>query len=279
MTRLTREDALAQAQEVVEILRVGAYAAPSGRRVAIDGDVARARAGTVAYPPGREVSAPAPAGHATRIRVERTTTLDAARRLVGAGKRPAALDFANATVPGGGFLVGALAQEEALCRASGLFACLRDDAMYAYHRERADVLYTDYVLYTPRVPVFRDEDGRLLEEPWPLAFLTSAAPLATLYRHGHPDRVPDLERAFRTRIPKVLGVAAEQGHAELVLGAWGCGEFGNDPAMVAACFRDALEGPFRGVFTDVVFAIADGTPDRRVGTPFEAVFGSPRRGP
>jgi uncharacterized protein (TIGR02452 family) len=57
-----------------------------------------------------------------------------------------------------------------------------------------------------------------------------------------------------------------------VLGAWGCGAFGNDPNRTAVDFREALENEFRGAFSDVVFAITDWSPERRFLGPFRKVF-------
>lgn len=274
MRRITQHEALLQAKEVAALARDGAYTSASGRRVPIREAIVDATARTAAWPPEREPSRPGPGGHETRIRVVRATTLEAARTLASSNQKPVALNFANAVNPGGGFLVGALAQEESLCRASGLYFCLVHQPLYAYHRKRGGALYTDYVLYSPDVPVFRGEDGGLLDEPWSLAFLTAAAPFAHQHLQMEGGSADDLEPAFRSRIAKVLGVAAYHGHASLVLGAWGCGAFGNDPVMVAACFREALVGDFRDVFEEVLFAITDDKPGRRVLRAFEGAFAS-----
>src|SRR5688500_2570515 len=61
----------------------------------------------------------------TEYEVNNETTLDAARRLVAAGEKDVmCLNFASAKNPGGGFLGGALAQEECIARASALYPCL-----------------------------------------------------------------------------------------------------------------------------------------------------------
>jgi len=260
--------------EAVDIIRARRYVSPGGRHVRLGEEIERSRHGTVSYPPDRDCPSPGVGSHVTRTRVSRTTTLEAALGLVGSGLRPAALNFASALAPGGGFLLGARTQEESLCWSSGLFACLSGNEMYAYHLERDDPLYSDYVIYSPDVPVFRGPDGALLEEPWACSFLTSPAPLATLSLTQRADGPEMLERAFESRIAKVLSVAARHGHEALVLGAWGCGAFGNDPRMVSRCFREALAGAFRGVFSEVVFAIADAAGTRTRLAPFEEAFGA-----
>jgi hypothetical protein len=75
------------------------------------------------------------------------------------------------------------------------------------------------------------------------------------------------------RIQRVLAIARAYGYAALVLGAWGCGSFANDPARTATDFRQALTHAFRGAFSDIVFAITDWSPERRFLGPFRAVFG------
>lgn len=192
--------------------------------------------------------------------------MGAARRFVDAGTMPLALNFANGVNPGGGFLGGARAQEEVLCRSSALHATLIDDPMYEEHARRPRPDSTDWAIYSPDVPVFRHDDGTVLERPWLLSFLTCAAPYAPAI--GQPEAGDLLQK----RMNRVLAIARAYEHTALVLGAWGCGAFGNDPYRTAKDFRQALEHEYEGVFSDVTFAIADWSSDRRYLGPFRDVF-------
>ncbi len=184
------------------------------------------------------------------------------------GLAPAALNFASARSPGGGFQSGARAQEESLCRASALYTCLQGQPFYEHHERQRDPLYSSWVIDAPQVPVFRDDDGRLLDEPWPCAFLTAAAPNVKALRERSPARLAEVGPAYTERIERVLSIAAVAGYRGLVLGAWGCGAFGGDADDVAARFAAALRGPFRGAFEAVVFAILDTSPEERFIGPF-----------
>jgi uncharacterized protein (TIGR02452 family) len=259
------------AEETLAILRAGHYTAPSGRTVALGRLLREAKDGTLTYPPDASVQVPAFPDRRTRIDVVNASTLEAVRELTDKGHRVAALNFASAKNPGGGFLTGAQAQEESLARASGLYAMLLDDPMYDHHRARKDPMYTTWVIYSPDVPVFRLVDGRLLDEPYLCSFLTSPAVNVGALRH-RDDRHDEIGRVMQERVERVLGVAALHGHETLVLGAWGCGVFRNDPAQIAGLFRDALAGPFRGAFARVVFAVLDTSGGRACLGPFEEVF-------
>jgi uncharacterized protein (TIGR02452 family) len=207
--------------------------------------------------------------------VTNESTLSAARRLLDTCERAAALNFASAKNPGGGFLSGARAQEESLARDSGLFACLDGNPMYEFHRQRSDPLYTDYAIYSPDVPVFRDDNGALLEEPYLVSFITAPAPNAKVVLERRPERRAEVSHALKERIAKVLAIAGRHGQETLVLGAWGCGVFGNRPAEVASLFREAFETYSYGVFRRVVFAILDWSEERRFIGPFQQEFASP----
>jgi len=202
----------------------------------------------------------------TRVQVTNETTLGASLRLTACGLRPLALNFANGVHPGGGFLSGARAQEEVLCRSSALYQTLVGDPMYEEHRKRQLPDSTDWAIYSPDVPVFRKDDGTELQHPWLLSFITCAAPYAPVI--GQPQAGDLLQK----RIHRVLAIARSYGHSALVLGAWGCGAFANDPHRTALDFRQALENDYNGAFSDIVFAITDWSLERKFLGPFRDVF-------
>ncbi|MFF8380617.1 TIGR02452 family protein [Streptomyces sp. NPDC015661] len=273
------------ARRTEEIVAAGHYRAPDGRTVSLTEDLAAALAGTRLHGP-----APVPVTPDTdrtpTLTVTPESSLAAARRMTTADTtRPVAvLNFASARNPGGGYLNGAQAQEEALCRSSALHATLlRAPDYYAHHRaERSergvppaggrgrDAFYTDRVIHSPRVPVFRDDRGTLLAEPFTVGFLTSPAPNAGVVRRQTPELAGRLPAVLASRAERVLETAAAAGYRRLVLGAWGCGVFRNDPAEVAGTFKALLtgEGRFAGHFEEIVFAVLD----RASGTPTLAAF-------
>lgn len=270
---MNRKRASELGRETVAIIEAGRYTRGAGNVVEIGPLVRRAVEGTESYPPGCDLPIPGQPGRATAVEVANETTLVAAHRLVRAGYRPAALNFASAKNPGGGFLSGARAQEESLARSSALFACLDGNEMYDFHRARRDPMYTDYAIYSPDVPVFRADEGALLEEPYLCSFITCPAVNAKVVLQRDPSRREEIREAMRTRTAKVLAIAAIHRHEALVLGAWGCGVFGNDGREIAELFRVALAEQFVNRFSKVIFAVTDWSPERRFIGPFEEVFG------
>ena len=261
------------ARDTQQIVAAGGYRASDGREVSIAAAVEAARAGTRMAGPG-PVPVPRLPCVDPVVEVTGESSTEATRRLAGAPV--AVLNFASARNPGGGFLNGAQAQEEALCRASALYTCLlRAPEFYDHHRAHRDPFYSDRVIHSPAVPVFRDDRGRLLDEPYTAGFLTAAAPNAGVVLRTAPERAPELPRALAVRAERVLETAAAHGYRRLVLGAWGCGVFRNDPARVAGVFR-ALLGPggrFERAFEHVVFGVLDRTPGAVVRGAFEEAFG------
>jgi uncharacterized protein (TIGR02452 family) len=138
--------------------------------------------------------------------------------------------------------------------------------MYEEHRKWHEWDSTDWAILSLDVPVFRKDDGKGLEHPWLLSFITCAAPYAPAI--GQPEAGDLLQK----RIHRVLAIARAYGYSALVLGAWGGGAFENDPRRTATDFRQALEGDFEGAFSEIVFAIAAWSPERRFLGPFRDVF-------
>ncbi|RKH67099.1 TIGR02452 family protein [Corallococcus aberystwythensis] len=249
------------AQETVGIVERGGYVAPSGRPVLFREQVERALRGTVLYRPGDFARLPPPEPHAggaaLRIEVTPERTGAASRRCAEAEgvADVVALNFASAKNPGGGFLGGAKAQEEDLARCSALYPCLLTQREY-YEANRAgsSPLYSDHVIYSPQVPFFRDEALTLLEHPFRVSLITAPAPNAGSAERNAPHLLPRMREVLHARAVKVLQVAAHHGHRTLVLGAWGCGAFRNNPRDAADAFASALDA-FPGIFERVVFAV------------------------
>ena len=193
----------------------------------------------------------------TAFEVTNETTLDAARRLAAEGEEDIlCLNFASAKNPGGGFLGGAVAQEESIARASGLYPCLlKAPEYYSYHREQQNFLYSDHMIWSPRVPVFKSENGNVTHEVLCVSVVTSAAVNAGELQKRNAAKSSEIEAVMRTRIEKLLALCVANNHPTLILGAWGCGVFRNDPDMIAGLFYEALTGKFAACFKRIVFAV------------------------
>ncbi|MEC3953367.1 TIGR02452 family protein [Nocardia sp. CDC153] len=263
------------AQENEHIADTGRYRAADGTPVDISAALDAARTGTVSYAPDTEISGGARGPFTGALEITAEGSVEAARRLhTEGGKAIAVLNFASARNPGGGYLRGARAQEEDLCRSALLYRCLLEAPdYYAAHRASDDLRYSHRVIYSPDVPVIRDDRGELSPEPITVSFLTSPAPNAGALADRSCRPVP-VREVLDERADRVLAVAAGHGVRELVLGAWGCGVFRNDPAEVAAAFDLALT-KHGAAFDRVVFAIWDRSPMSANRAAFEARFTQP----
>lgn len=261
--------AKALGESAIAAIDQGFYRNAAGQAVDWQAAVAEAVAAKRSLPPDEPLPAASTAVFAaTRIRVVNEDTLEAARRLAQSHTRVLALNFANGVHPGGGLLEGHRGQESVLCRSSALYATLRGDPMYAAHRARPQPDSTDWAILSPQVPVFRTGDGATIDRPWTLGILSCAAPYA-------PKLGQEVAAGLmRSRARRVLAIARAHGYPALVLGAWGCGTYGNDPGRIAEAFHSALREQ-AGAFAEVVFAIADWSPERRFLVPFAAELSSP----
>ena len=270
---MKREQRKLMAQETVAICERGVYTAANGRSVSIAEELSAAKAGTKLYQ-SEVLATPFSGKRETRIEVRNETAFQALARLSAAGPgHLACLNFASARNPGGGFLNGAIAQEEALAAASGLYPCLLQAPDY-YKRNRANqsAIYLDLAIYSPRVPFFRDDEGMLLPKPLLASVITAPAANAGAVAQNEPGNAGKVEPALRRRAELVLGIAAAENVDQLVLGAWGCGVFRNDPMVVAGVFSELLRGRFQGAFQEVFFAVFDRSEEQATYAAFESVF-------
>ncbi len=183
----------------------------------------------------------------------------------------AVLNFASAATPGGGVLNGSSAQEESLCRCSTLYPTLTQDWIwYQYYQKNRDCydnLHTDACIYSPGIIICKTDDAypeRMEEKDWVTVDVISCAAPNLRRRPGNihnPEyREPtiispeQLYRLYLQRAKHILHVAAVNEADALVLGAFGCGAFRNDPQVVAKAYADALK-VYKGYFRCIEFAV------------------------
>ena len=178
-------------------------------------------------------------------------------------KKVCVLNFASAIYPGGGVRNGSTAQEESLCRVSTLYFNLTDDNMlngfYKKHIVEffeGDNCYNDDLIYTPSVTVFKSDDADmniLDEKDWyKVDVITCAAP--NLYYNDNMITASDLEKIHMKRGRKILDAAASFEADVVILGAFGCGAFRNNPKIVAPAYASILED-YKYAFETIEFAI------------------------
>ena len=199
------------------------------------------------------------------IIVSQLSSFEAAAQYI--GKRTAVLNFASATNPGGGVEKGASAQEECLCRVSTLYPCLADQKMrasfYTPHRKNGNTLHNDDIIYTPKVLIIKDDDHNMLATPFLVDVISCAAPNLrekpnNAYNSGDGNKVQisdnELLALHEKRARKIFASAIANGIEVLILGAFGCGAFCNDPYVVARAYKNVLPD-FAHYFHTIEFAI------------------------
>lgn len=225
-------------------------------------------ASQVFYPEGQPIALPTPPyTEPAQVIVTKNRSFEAARPYAEQGLKIAILNFASSTNPGGGVTSGASAQEECLCRVSTLYPCLKDEAMwdvfYAPHRKARNPLHNDDIIFTPDVQVLKDDDYRPLVDPFAVDVITCAAPNlreqpANPYNpsDGDSKRISkdELYQLHKQRARRILTVAAQHEADVLILGAFGCGAFQNDPQVVARAYNDVL-AEFSHHFRTIEFAV------------------------
>lgn len=206
------------------------------------------------------------------IFVTQERSLEAVRRMKTAypQSRVAVLQFASGTNPGGGVIRGGVGQEESLCRCSTLYPCLQQHKVrktfYDRHQRTGDPYYSDACAYLPGIIGIRDDvlGGRLLREQDRYMFdvITCAPPNVRIRRWDEEhknlmkplEKPENIENIMERRAYAVIRTAVRNHVDILVLGAFGCGIYGNSPQMVANAFKKALNECGYS-FKAVIFAI------------------------
>lgn len=192
------------------------------------------------------------------------------------------LNFASPIHPGGGVKKGARAQEEDLCRMSTLYVSLSGEkaaSFYKHNRMVDDSKGSTSMIFSDNVEVFKDETYDYLPAPVRVSVLTCAAPVYRTHNVANPFLYE--QKHYQTvyqRIVSMIVCCANFGYENLVLGAWGCGVFGNDAEKMAKLFDRALNGevkgghPLRYSFDNIYFAVLDRSKDQYNYNSFKKIF-------
>lgn len=223
-----------------------------------------------------------------KVVVSKKRTLEAAGGYK--GNKIAVHNFASASNPGGGVVRGSSAQEECLCRCTGLFFSLNTpdmwDGFYTPHRMEHDPIHNDDIIYTPDVTVFKTDMARpelMQEDDWyDVDVITCAAPNLRLnpgniFNKGdgrQQVRIEDKELLgiHEKRLRRILDVAVMEGMDTIILGAFGCGAFENDPEVVALANRNVIKD-YLHAFKNIEYAVYCSPRDDRNYKIFERVLG------
>lgn len=250
-------DRKAVAQETLRILKQGEYEY-EGRRVHIGPAHQASVSGSVLIRPEDRLTASGYGAGTPAVTVVECSTVEAILDLRQQGVIcPGVLNFASAKNPGGGFLNGAMAQEESLAASSGLYPtqCAHPE-YYDVNRACGTMIYTDYAIYSPGVVFFRDSGFRLLAEPALANVLTlPAVNFGQVLQKG--EDTAQAKTAMKARMRRALEIFAHRGDKVLILGAYGCGVFRNNPTDVARWWRELLSEGYGGCFERIVHAVYD----------------------
>jgi len=246
-------------RETLEILKRGSYINRKGEEIDIRNSVSFSLVNSKEFEPGYNFLEKESPNRRGFIEITEETTLNASYRMVvdEGESNVACLNFASAYNPGGGFTAFARAQEETLARSSGLYLTLIEHQnMYIYNRSHRNPYYSDYMISSHNVPVFRASNYQLLDQPYLVSFITSPSVNAKAVSRTQNADSKAIFQVMTTRIRKILHLAIEEGYDNLVLGAFGCGAFGNDSKIVAGIFYHLLEEQnMKSFFNRIVFAI------------------------
>lgn len=185
----------------------------------------------------------------------RLDSVSAVKKFSGNGKL-CVLNFASYKKPGGGFITGSIAQEECLCHESILYNVISSNILKPYYEyNNAHLNYGHYknrAIYSPNI-VFTNLNDELVCKA---DVLTCAAPNYCFKIQQRVSAKSNLQ-ALKSRIEYVKKILMDN-HVEIaILGAYGCGVFGQDPCVVAKLFLDTFKAD-NGSIRKVIYAIPGG---------------------
>lgn len=166
------------------------------------------------------------------------------------------LNFASAYKPGGGFINGAIAQEESLAYCSNLYDTIKDNEYYTLNKAADTKMYTDNMIISD-VHFFRNSDYDYVLQPKEITVLTSAAVnMKEIIKRNESI-------TLKNRMRKLVKIFAREGCKSIVLGAFGCGVFGNNPEDVAGYWIDLLiDEEYEKYFETIIFSVYDGKAEK-----------------
>lgn len=193
-------------------------------------------------------------GRETRVEVVQKDVVQVIQQTKG---KVAVLNFASAKNPGGGFLKGSSAQEESIARASDLYLYLKgQDAFYQNPKHHLNGLYDSDALYATDVTLLKDGNGNRIADKSFDVITSCAVNVQTIKDKKQTDILKLADKTMRARIENVFTLAIEAKVDTLVLGAFGCGVFGNNPYTVRNTFQSVQQDVrFKGKIPKLIYAI------------------------
>ena len=168
------------------------------------------------------------------------------------------LNFASAKNPGGGFLRGSMAQEESICYVSTLYHSLIQSDMYEINKKNPlNGIYNDIGIYTNEICIFKlnRDDLNYIEPVYPSVISCPAINKNHALKNDISEE--HIYDKMCDRIRLILEIAKTHNVDILILGAFGCGVFGNNPKDVKEIFDGLLHNDYENIFEQIVYAIPD----------------------
>lgn len=191
-----------------------------------------------------------------------TDTITAAKEFAQQDLRVCILNFASYKHPGGMFLKGSMAQEEAICHSTNLYNVLRQfEPYYLWNKRNTNNdWYENRAIYSPNVLVFKDDVSPFIPT---IDVITCAAP--NLRRHL-PVSQGEIMGLYLSRFTFIMDIFYASPADVFILGAFGCGVFRNDPYLVREGFVATMVPRISSKNPLFVFAVPGGPGDKNHDT-------------